>query len=94
MFMHQGICLTFPLHVLDQLRGKPVAQQLLVQVERSLSFDFIIRNPIVLVAAPRPRALGMKEEQRSGKLITGMANEPALGKHNHSWISAHQHHGS
>lgn len=53
--------LTFTLHVFDQVRVKPGALQLFVQIERPFPFDLIIWDSIILVAAPRTCTLRRKE---------------------------------
>lgn len=52
--------LTFALHMLDQVRVKPGTLQLFIEVKRSLSFNFIVWNSIVLVATPCTSTLNNK----------------------------------
>lgn len=49
--------LTFSIHVFNQVGVEPVTLQLLIQVKRPLPLNLIVRDPVILVAPPRPRTL-------------------------------------
>lgn len=53
----QYTSLTFTLHVFDQVTAKSLTLQLFIQVKHSFSFNFIIGDSIVLIAALCSRTL-------------------------------------